>query len=89
MHLSTIFEPNLREVILKEEKKLPSNAITPATLNASAKSFTVKKIRAVISELNPRNAPGYVHIPNQVLQKLLEKGIKFINAVWHSLMPIL
>jgi len=47
--------------------------------------FIVNEVRAPIRVLNPKNAPGYDLITNQVLQKLSEKGIRFIiqlsNAV--------
>jgi len=35
-------------------------------------------VQAAIRELNPRKAPEYDLIANQILQKLPEKEIKFI-----------
>jgi len=51
---------------------------TPAKMIVPAKFFTVKEVRATIRILNPNKVPDYDSITNQVLQKLPEKGIRFI-----------
>jgi len=55
---------------------------------APAKPFIVNEVRAAIRILNPKKAPGYDLINNQILQKLLEKSIRFIiqfcNAVFRQ-----
>jgi hypothetical protein len=54
--LSKVFKPNPREIILEEENKLLSDAITATILD---KSFIVKEMRVVIKNLNSKKAPSY------------------------------
>jgi len=73
-----LFEFNPRAIILEKENRLLLDANNPAKMNTLTRSFTVKKGRDAIRELNPKKAPGYDLIINQVLQKLSQKEIKFI-----------
>jgi len=56
---------------LEEENNLLSDAII-AILDIPTKSSTIKKVRVVIKNLNPKKAPDYDFITNQILQKLPE-----------------
>jgi hypothetical protein len=72
---SKIFKPNPREISLQEKNKMLSDDTTSATLDTLTKSFTIKEvsiIKEVIKNLNPKKAPGYELITNQILQKLPE-----------------
>jgi len=53
---------------------------------APAMFFTVNEVRAAIRVLNPKKAPGYNLITNQVLQKLSEKGIRFITQLCNAVL---
>jgi len=59
--------------------------LLPYPIDIPTKPFSVKKVRAIIKNLNLKKAPSYDLIINQILQKLSEIGIKFIillcNAV--------
>jgi len=85
MHLSKIFESHPHEITIDEEKNLLTDTNTSAQMAAAAMPFTVNIVRAAIRVLNPKKTPGYDLITNQALQKLPEKGIRFIiqlcNAV--------
>jgi len=48
--------------------------------------FTVNEVRAAIRMLNPKKTPGYDLITKQVLQKLPEKGIRFITQLCNALL---
>jgi len=80
MHLSKIFKPNLREIILEEENKLLSDDIISATLDPY-KALHYQRNESLIKNLNPKKASSYDLITNQVLQKLPEMGIKFITQL--------
>jgi len=67
IYLPEVFKSNLREIIIEEENKLLSEAIIVISLNTPIKFFTVKEVRAVIKNLNPKKAPGYDLITNQIL----------------------
>jgi len=84
-HFSKVFEPYPREITLKEENRLFSNANIPAKMIAPARFFTIKDVRAT-RELNLRKTPSYVLITNQVLQKIPEKGIKFITQLCNAVL---
>jgi len=43
-------------------------------------------MKAVIKYLNPKKAPGYDFITNQILQKLLEMGIKNITQLCNAVL---
>jgi len=73
--------PRSLEITIDEEKKLLTDINTPAQITASAMPFTVNEVRAAIRVLNPKKAPGNDLITNQVLQKLPEKGIRFITQL--------
>jgi len=63
--LSKILESNLREIILKNRL---SNAIAIVTYaSATYAFFTVKEVRVVIRDLNPKKASDYDFIINQIL----------------------
>jgi len=76
VHHSKVFEPQPREIIIDEEKKLLADINTSAQMAVPAMPFTVNEVRAAIKVLNPKKAPGYDLITNQVLP---EKGIRFIT----------
>jgi len=71
-------------VRLEKENKLLSEDSTFVTLDCPTRFFTIKKVKAVIKNLNPKKTPGYDLIINQILQKLLEMGIKYINQLSSS-----
>jgi len=77
VHLPKVFEPHPREIIIDEEKKLLTDTNTSAQMAVPVMPFTVNEVRA-IRVLNPKKALGYDLITNEVLQKLPEKGIRFI-----------
>jgi len=79
VQLFKVFEPHPREIIKDEEKKLLKDTNSSAQTAAPAIPFTVNEIRAAIRVLNPKKAPGYDLITDQVLQKLPEKSIRFIT----------
>jgi len=54
-----------------------------AQILAPAMPFSVNEVQAAIRVLNPKKEPGYDLITNQVLQKLLEKGIRFITQFYN------
>jgi len=86
VHLSKVFEPYPREIIIGEEKKLLMDTNTPAQMAVPAMPFTINEVRAAIKVLNPKKAPGYDLITNQVLQKLLEKDIRFITQLCNAVL---
>jgi len=57
-----------------------------AILDIYIKSFTVKEVRAVIKNLNPKKALDYGLITNQILQKLPEIRIKFITQLCNTVL---
>jgi len=79
VHLFKVFKPHPREITIDEEKKLLTDTNTSAQMAVSLMPFTVNEVRAAIKVLNPKKAPGYDLITNDVLQKLPEKGIRFIT----------
>jgi hypothetical protein len=81
-HLSKVFKSNSCEITLEKENKLLFDDI-PSTLD----TFIIKKVRAVIKkrQLNPK-APAYDLITNQILQKVLEKGIKYITQICNTVL---
>jgi len=48
--------------------------------------FTVNEVRVAIRVLNPKKAPGYDLITNQVQQKLPEKSIRFITQLCNAVL---
>jgi len=74
-HLSKIFEPYPREIIVEEKNRLLSDITTSAKMVVPTRPFTTKEMRAAIRVLNPEKALCYDLINNQVLQKLSEKRI--------------
>jgi hypothetical protein len=68
LYLSKIFKPNLREITLEEESKLQLDAITVATLDIPSKFFTIKEVRAIIKNLNPKKTSFYDFITSEALQ---------------------
>jgi len=54
MYLSKVFKSNLREITLEDRDKLFSDDITSAILDPSTTSFTIKEMRTVIKNLNPK-----------------------------------
>jgi uncharacterized protein (UPF0335 family) len=58
---------NPREIKLEEENKLLSDDITSTTTDTTTRPFTVREVRAAIKNLNPKKAPGYNLITNQIL----------------------
>jgi len=48
--------------------------------------FSVNEIKAIIKHLNPKKAPSYDLIINQVLQKLPEMGIKYIIQLCNAIL---
>jgi len=79
VHLAKVFETHPREITIDEEKKLLTNTNTSTQMAVPVMPFTVNEVRAAIRVLNPKKAPGYDLITNQVLQKLPKKGIRFIT----------
>jgi len=55
-------------------------------MTAAAMPFTVNEVRAAIRILNPKKAPGYDLIINQVLQKLTVKHIGFITQLCNAVL---
>jgi len=86
MHFSKVFESHPHEIIIDKEKKLLTDTNTSAQMAAPAMLFTVNEVRAAIKMLNPKKAPGYDLITNQVLQKLPEKGIRFITQLCYTVL---
>jgi len=73
MHSLRIFPRFLNFIHVKssEENRLLSDVNTPAQQEiALTRFFTVEELRAAIRILNPKKAPSYNLISNQVLQKL-------------------
>jgi len=70
---SSLFESYSREITIDKEKKLFTDTNIPAKMVTPAMPFTVNEIRVTIRVLNPKKAPNYDLITNQVLQKLLKK----------------
>jgi len=64
-------------ITLEEKNKLFPDDITSIILDTTTRPF--KEVRAVIKNLNPKKAPVYDLITNQILQKLSEMGIKYIE----------
>jgi len=86
MHLSKVLEPHPREIGIVQEKRLLTDTNTLAQMAALAMPFTVNEIRAAIRVLNPKKAPGYDLIINQVLQRLPEKSIRFITQFCNAVL---
>jgi len=86
VHLSKVFEPHSREITIDEEKKLLTDTNTSARMAAPVMTFIVNEVRAAIRVLNPKTTPGYDLITNQVLQKLPEKGVRFITQVCNAVL---
>ncbi|KAH0945612.1 hypothetical protein HN011_002179, partial [Eciton burchellii] len=83
MYLSKIFKSNQWQIILEKENKLLTDAVITVTIDASIMIFTVKEVRAVIKNLNPKKTVGYL-ITNHLLQKLPGIGIKFIIQLYNT-----
>jgi len=49
-----VFKPNAHEITLQEENLLLSDDIISATLHSPTRSFTIKKVRNTIKNLNPQ-----------------------------------
>jgi len=81
LYLYKVFEFHPHEIIIDEEKKLLTDTNIPARMVAPAKFFTIKEVRAAIRVLNPKKAPGYDLITNQVQQKLPEKDYKIYHPI--------
>jgi len=89
VYLFKIFKLNPRKITLEKENRLLSDDSTLGTLDTAIKPFTVNEVKAVIKYLDPKKAPNYNLITNQVLQNLPEKGIKYIsNYVMQYLVEI-
>jgi len=90
VYLSKVFEPYSREITIDEEKKLLTDTNTSTQMATLAMPFTVNEVRVAIRVLNPRKAPGYDLITNQVLQKLPEKdkykSIRFITQLCNAIL---
>jgi len=86
VHLSKVFEFHAREITIDEEKKLLTDTNTSAQMAVPAMHFTINEVRATIRVLNPKKAAGYDLITNQVQQKLLEKGIRFITQLCYAVL---
>jgi len=84
VHFPKIFEFHPCEITIDEEKKLFIDTNTPAKMVAPARPITVKEVRTAIRVLNPKKTTGYDLITNQVLQKLSEKGIRFITLFYNA-----
>jgi len=78
-HFSKVFEPHPHEITIDEEKKLLTDTNIPVKMVALAKPFTINEVRTAIRILNQKKASDYNLITNQILQKLPEKGIRFIS----------
>jgi len=81
VHLSKVCELHSREITIDEEKRLLTVTNPSAQIAVPAMPFTVNEVRPAIRVLNPKKAPGYDLITNQVLQNLSEKGIRFITQL--------
>jgi hypothetical protein len=55
-------------------------------LDIPTRPFTNKEVRIIIKNLNPKKAPGYDFIINQILQKLPEMGIKHITQLCNAVL---
>jgi len=86
VHLSKVFEPHPREITIDEERKLLTDTNTSAQMVVPVMPFTVNEVRTAIRMLNPKKTPGYDLITCQVLQKLPEKGIRFITQLCNAVL---
>jgi len=73
VHLSKVFEPHQREIIINEEKKLLTDTNTSAQMAVPVMPFIVNEVRAAIRVLNPKKAPGYDLIPIKFYRNYQEK----------------
>jgi len=76
--LFKIFKPNSQEIILKEENRLFFNDITSTIPDIPTRSFIINEVKVIIKYVNPKKAPSYDLITNQILQKLPKMEIKYI-----------
>jgi len=77
---------NLIHEIILEKKDWPLlKTITSVTIDASAWIFTVKNLRTVIRNFNPKT-PGYDLITNQILQKMPETEIKLFTQLHNAVL---
>jgi len=79
VHLSKSY---LRKITLQEENRLFSDINISAKMVAPARSFTVKEVQSENWILGRRHDL----ITNQVLQKLPEKGIRFITKLYNAVL---
>jgi len=86
VRLSKGFESRSCEITIHEEKRLLADTNTSTQMAIPAMPFTVNEVRDAIRVLNPKKAPGYVLISNQVLQKLPENGIRFITQLCNAVL---
>jgi len=86
VHLSKIFESYPREITIDEERELLTNTNTSTQMPVPAMPLTINEVRTAIRVLHPTKAPGYDLITNQVLQKLPEKGIRFITQLCNAVL---
>jgi len=86
VHLSKVFERHPHEITIDEKKKLLTDTNISAQVTVAVMPFTVNEVRAAIRVLNPKKAPGYDLITNQVQQKLPEKSIRFITQLCNAVL---
>jgi len=85
-HLFKVFKLHPRKITIDEEKKLLTDINIPTQMVAPIMPFTINEVRAAIRILNSKKAPGYYLITSQVLQKLPEKGIRFITQFYNAVL---
>jgi len=58
----------------------------PLLCDNLTKSFTIKEVKAIIRNMNPKKVMGYdLKYCNQILQKLPEMGIKYITQLYNAI----
>jgi hypothetical protein len=75
---------SLTRARLEEKNMLFSDDIISATLDTPTRPFTIKEMRAIIKNLNPKKMAGNDFITNEILQNLPKMGIKYITQLYYA-----
>jgi len=84
---SLLISPEFLSLTRKTRKRIISyflRTFLPPWITPT-KPFSINEVEAVIKDLNPKKAPGYDLITNQILQKLSKMGIKYITQLYSIL----